>query len=169
MYTAKHAILYKHRVHDGQAYLFYIDVRAGGKGYEEFVTRAMEEDRSLYIRGRVSKVFPQNGKLVVWGADTLTGQKIEIAADMVVVAAAIVPTEGSRQVAKILGIGVDEFGFYTPPDEEMAPVESEVNGIFLAGVGLGPRDIPETVAQASGAAAKVLMLFEAAKEKTVHG
>ena len=163
MYTAKHAILYKHRVHDGQVYSFYMDIRAGGKGYEEFVTRAMEEERALYIRGRVSKVFPQNGKLMVWGADTLTGQKIEIAADMVVVASAIVPSAGARQVAEMLGIEVDEFGFYTPSNEEMTPVESGVPGIFLAGVGLGPRDIPETVAQASGAAAKVLALFGAAK------
>ncbi|MBU0704169.1 MAG: CoB--CoM heterodisulfide reductase iron-sulfur subunit A family protein [Chloroflexi bacterium] len=163
MYTAKHAILYKHRVHDGQVYSFYMDIRAGGKGYEEFVTRAMEEDHMLYIRGRVSKVFPQNGKLIVWGADTLTGQKIEIAADMVVVASAMVPSAGARQVAEMLGIEVDEFGFYTPSNEEMTPVESRVPGIFLAGVGLGPRDIPETVAQASGAAAKVLALFGAAK------
>jgi heterodisulfide reductase subunit A len=172
MATAKHAILYKHRVPEGQVYVFYIDVRAGGKGYEEFITRAMEEERTLYIRGRVSKVFPTpptppeaegSGKLVVWGVDTLTGRKLEIAADMVVVAAAVTPTEGSRRVAEMLGIDVDEFGFYTAADEEMAPIATSVPGIFLAGAGLGPQDIPETVAQASAAAAKVLALFEAAK------
>jgi heterodisulfide reductase subunit A len=172
MYTAKHAILYKHRVPDGQVYVFYIDIRAGGKGYEEFVTRAMEEDRTVYIRGRVSKVFPRdvvngvNGvdgsKVMVWGVDTLTGSKVEIAADLVVMASAIVPSEGSRRIAEMLGIGVDDFGFYTPTDVEMTPVESGVPGVFLAGAGLGPQDIPETVAQASGAAAKVLTLFRAA-------
>jgi heterodisulfide reductase subunit A len=163
MYTAKHAILYKHRVPDGQVYVFYIDIRAGGKGYEEFVTRAMEEDRTVYIRGRVSKVFSRDGKVMVWGVDTLTGSKVEIAADMVVVVAAIVPSEGSRRVAEMLGISVDEFGFYTASDTEMTPVESGVAGVFLAGAGLGPQDIPETVAQASGAAAKVLALFGRAK------
>jgi heterodisulfide reductase subunit A len=163
MYTAKHAILYKHRVPDGQVYVFYIDIRAGGKGYEEFVTRAMEEDRTVYIRGRVSKVFSRDGGLMVWGVDTLTGSKVEIAADMVVVASAIVPSEGSRRVAEVLGIGVDEFGFYTVTDTEMTPVESGMPGVFLAGTGLGPQDIPETVAQASGAAAEVLALFGAAK------
>ncbi len=163
MYTAKHAILYKHRVPDGQVYVFYIDIRAGGKGYEEFVTRAMEEDRTVYIRGRVSKVFSRDGKVMVWGVDTLTGSKVEIAADLVVVASAIVPSEGSRHVAEMLGIGVDEFGFYTASDEEMTPVESGVPGVFLAGAGLGPQDIPETVAQASGAAAKVLTLFGATR------
>ncbi len=163
MYTAKHAILYKHRVPDGQVYVFYIDIRAGGKGYEEFVTRAMEEDRTVYIRGRVSKVFSSDGKVMVWGVDTLTGSKVEIAADLVVVASAIVPSAGSRHVGEMLGIGVDEFGFYTASDEEMTPVESGVPGVFLAGAGLGPQDIPETVAQASGAAAKVLGLFQAAR------
>jgi len=163
MYTAKHAILYKHRVPDGQVYVFYMDIRAGGKGYEEFVTRAMEEDDTVYIRGRVSRVYPHDGKIMVWGVDTLTGNKVEIAADLVVVAAAMVPAEGSRRVAEMLGIGVDEFGFYTPTNTEMTPVEAGVPGVFLAGAGLGPQDIPETVAQASGAAAKVLTLFHAAK------
>jgi len=165
MYTAKHAILYKHRVPDGQVYVFYIDVRAGGKGYEEFVTRAMEEDDTVYIRGRVSKVFSRDGKVVVWGVDTLTERKVEIAADMVVVAAAIVPSAGNRMLAGVLGVDVDEFGFYTAPDAEMTPVESGVPGVYLAGACLGPQDIPETVAQASGAAAKVLVFLEAQKAK----
>ena len=163
MYTAKQAILYKHRVPDGQVYVFYIDIRAGGKGYEEFVTRAMEEDGTVYIRGRVSKVYRHGDKVMVWGVDTLTSSKVEIAADLVVVAPAIVPSHSSFRVAEMLDIGVDEFGFYTPSDAEMTPVESGVDGVFLAGTGLGPQDIPETVAQASGAAAKVLTLFEAAK------
>jgi heterodisulfide reductase subunit A len=163
MYTAKHAILYKHRVPDGQVYVFYMDIRAGGKGYEEFVNRAMEEDDTVYIRGRVSKVFPTDGEVMVWGVDTLTGQKVEISADLVVVASAIVPSPGSRQIARMLGVDVDEFGFYNAGDAEMMPVESGVSGVFLAGTGLGPQDIPETVAQASGAAAKVLSGFEAAR------
>jgi len=170
MYTAKHAILYKHRVHDGQVYVFYIDIRAGGKGYEEFVTRAMEEEDTVYIRGRVSKVFSRDGgdrggRLVVWGVDTLTERKVEIAADMVVVAAAIVPSARSRRLAEVLGISVDEFGFYTASDTEMTQVEIGVPAVFLAGSGLGPQDIPETVAQASGAAAKVLTFFGAEKAK----
>ncbi len=165
MYTAKHAILYKHRVPDGQVYVFYMDIRAGGKGYEEFVNRAMEEDDTVYIRGRVSKVFPTDDNVMVWGVDTLTGRKIEITADLVVLASAIIPSGASRQVARMLGVDVDEFGFYSADDAEMTPVESGVPGIFLAGTGLGPQDIPETVAQASGAAAKVLSIFQAAEAK----
>jgi heterodisulfide reductase subunit A len=165
MYTAKHAILYKHRVPDGQVYVFYMDIRAGGKGYEEFVNRAMEEDETVYIRGRVSKVFPTDDKVMVWGVDTLTGRKVEILADLVVVASAIIPSAGSRRVAEMLGVRADEFGFYDPDNAEMTPVESGVPGIFLAGTGLGPQDIPETVSQASGAAAKVLSSFQAAEAK----
>src|SRR5512133_3494645 len=82
MYTAKHAMLYKHKVHHGEAHIFYMDIRAGGKMYEEFVRRAVEEDDVNYIRGRVSKVYEKNGKLVVRGVDTLlNSMQVEIEAD----------------------------------------------------------------------------------------
>jgi heterodisulfide reductase subunit A len=163
MYTAKHAMLYKHRVPDGNAYVFYIDIRAGGKGYEEFVTRATEEAGVVYMRGKVSKIMPQDGRLVVWGADTLSGEWVEIGADMVVLATAVLPAAGSERLAGILGLPGDGSGFYVPANAEILPVESDTPGVFLAGAALGPRDIPETVAQASGAAAKVLKLFASAK------
>ena len=78
MYLAKQALLYKHAVPDGQAYIFYMDTRSTGKGYEEFVQRAVEEDGVIYLRGRVSKVFREGEKLKVWGADTLSGKRIDI-------------------------------------------------------------------------------------------
>lgn len=159
MYTAKHAMLYKHRVPDGQAYVFYIDIRAGGKGYEEFVQRAVEGDRVLYMRGKVSRIFHQDGKVVVWGADTLSGKPVEIAADMVVLATAAVPSEGARKLAEVLGLQSDEHGFFVEAEGNMKPLESNYAGIFLAGAATGPKDIPEVVAQGSGAAAKVLSLF----------
>jgi heterodisulfide reductase subunit A len=159
MYTAKHAMLYKHRVHDGQAYVFYIDIRSAGKHYEEFVQRAMEEDQVLYLRGKVSKIFREDGKVIVWGVDTLSDRQVEIAADLVVLATAMVPKEGTGELAEMLGLETDEFGFFTELEGNMQPVETSRPGIFLAGAGIGPKDIPETVAQASGAAAKVLSLF----------
>jgi heterodisulfide reductase subunit A len=165
MYTAKHAMLYKHRVHDGQAYVFYIDIRAAGKGYEEFVKRAMEEDRVLYLRGKVSRIFQDDGKVVVWGADTLSGRPVEVAADLVVLATAIVPQAGVRELGQMLGIETDELGFYAEADGNMHPLETVRPGIFLAGADSGPKDIPETVAQGSGAAAKVLSLFARWGEK----
>jgi heterodisulfide reductase subunit A len=162
MYTAKQAILYKHRVPDGQAYVFYIDVRAGGKGYEEFLNRAQEEDGVVYLRGKVSKLFSEDGRVIVKGADTLSNRTVEIAADLVVLATAIVPRVESAGVAEMLGLVADGSGFFTACNGELSPVESGVPGVFLAGTALGPQDIPETVAQASGAAAKVLSLFQRA-------
>ena len=159
MYTAKHAMLYKHRVHDGNAYVFYIDIRAAGKRYEEFYHRAAEEDRVLFIRGKVARVFREGDKVVVWGADTLSGETVEVAADMVVLATAMVPRAETRALAQMLGIPTNEYGFLLPADDNMAPVETARPGVFLAGAATSPKDIPETVAQASGAAAKVLSLF----------
>jgi heterodisulfide reductase subunit A len=160
MYTAKQAILYKHHVPDGQAYVFYIDVRTGGKGYEEFLNRAQEEDGVVYLRGKVSRLFQDGDKIIVKGADTLSNRTIEIAADLVVLATAVIPRAGNRQVAEMLGIAIDSNDFYTACNEELDPFSSQVPGVFMAGAALGPKDIPETVAQASGAAAKVLTLFQ---------
>jgi heterodisulfide reductase subunit A len=159
MYSAKQAMLYKHKVHDGQAYIFYIDIRSAGKRYEEFIQRAMEEDRVLYVRGKVSKVFRENGKLMVWGVDTLTGLPVEVAADLVVISPAMVASEGTRAMANMLGLDVDPFGWWVEQEGNLAPLETMRPGIFLAGSGTGPKDIPEAVAQGSGAAGKVLSLF----------
>jgi heterodisulfide reductase subunit A len=159
MYSAKQAMLYKHKVHHGQAYIFYIDIRSAGKRYEEFIQRAMEEDDVLYVRGKVSKVFRQGEKVVVWGVDTLTGLPVEVAADLVVVSSAMVPSEGTRQLAGMLDLDVDDFGWWTEQEANLAPLETGRPGVFLAGAGIGPKDIPEAVSQGSGAAGKVLSLL----------
>ena len=169
MYTAKQATLYKHKVPDGQPYVFYMDIRAAGKGYEEFY-RAAEEAGVLYLRGRVARVFPEGDKLVVWGADTLGGKRVEIAADLVVLATAMVPSPGAKDLAQRLRIAADEHGFYAEAHPKLRPVESSTPGIYLAGCGQAPRDIAETVAHASGAASKVLALLsrsELSQEPTV--
>jgi heterodisulfide reductase subunit A2 len=166
MYTAKQAILYKHRVPDGQAYVFYIDARTGGKGYEEFLNRAQEEDGVVYLRGKVSKLFRDGQKIMVKGADTLSGRTVDIEADLVVLATAVIPRSGNIKIAEILGIESDACGFFTSLNEELDPVRTNVPGVFMAGAALGPKDIPETVAQASGAAAKVLSMFQ--KQRTVQ-
>jgi len=159
MYVAKQAIMFKRQVPDGQAYVFYIDIRSAGKGYEEFVQQAMEQYGVLYLRGKVSKVFQEDGRIVVWGADTLTGKPIELAADLVVLATATVPSEGAKDLGQRLRIATDEHGFFSEAHPKLRPVESLTAGIYLAGAAQFPKDIPETIAQASGAAAKVLSLF----------
>ncbi|MFA7239093.1 MAG: CoB--CoM heterodisulfide reductase iron-sulfur subunit A family protein [Sulfuricellaceae bacterium] len=159
MYTAKHASLYKHHVPDGRAYVFYIDIRSGGKGYEEFVQRTMEDDGAIYLRGRVSKLYRDKEKIKVMGTDTLTGQNVEIDADMVVLALAMQPSKGTADIAKVLKIGRDKDGFLAEAHPKLKPVESVTAGIFLAGTAQGPKDIPETVAQSGAAAAKVIALL----------
>jgi heterodisulfide reductase subunit A len=169
MYSAKQAMLYKHKVHDGQAYVFYIDIRSAGKRYEEFIQRAMEEDRVLFVRGKVSKVFRENGKVMVWGVDTLTGLPVEVAADLVVLSTAMIPSQGTRDMAKMLGLETDQFGWWTEAEENLAPLETGRPGIFLAGSGIGPKDIPEAVSQGSGAAGKVLSLLTRWKGTAENG
>ncbi|MGQ9534852.1 MAG: NAD(P)-binding protein [bacterium] len=162
MYTAKHAILYKHRVHDGEPIIFYIDVRTPGKGFEEFYNRATDEG-AIYIRGKVSKVYPENGKLIVLGADTLVGKKIEVEADMVVLAMGMVPTRNNEEFIRKLKIQCDANAFLTEAHPKLRPVETNTLGIYIAGAAHGPKDIPETVAQASGAASKAIGILSQPK------
>ena len=159
MYTAKHTMLYKHKVHDGQSYVFYMDIRAGGKRYEEFVRRAIEHDGAMYLRGRVSRVYEKDGKVIVQGADTLSGNQVEIEADMVVLATALVSRDGADSLAQKLGIGYDKYKFYNEYHPKLKPVETVTAGIFLAGTCAGPMDIPESVSMGSATASKVLALF----------
>jgi heterodisulfide reductase subunit A2 len=160
MYIAKHAMLYQHKVHGGKSYVFYMDIRAGGKQYEEFVRRAIEDDGVNYVRGRVSKIYEKNGKLIVSGVDTLlNAMPVEIEADMVVLATAGVANEGAEELAQKLHISYDPYKFFAEAHPKLKPVETNTAGIFLAGACQAPRDIPESVAMASGAAVKVAGLF----------
>lgn len=159
MTTAKHAALYKMAVPDGQAYIFYSHFRAGGKGYEEFVNTTSSENRPLYLRGEVSRVFVENGALRVWGSDALAGRDVEIQPDLIVLSTALVPAVGADALAKILKVPIDENGFFSEIHPKLRPVESPTRGIFLAGCAQAPRDIPESVAHALGAAAKVQALL----------
>ena len=159
MYTAKHTMLYKHKVHHGEAHVFYIDIRSGGKKYDEFVRRAIEQDGAIYHRGRVSKITQEDGKLIVRGVDTLAGVPVTIEADMVVLAAAMCSTRGSEKLAQKLGVGYDEYGFLTESHSKLRPVETNSAGVFVCGACQAPKDIPEAVAQASAAAAKVMIML----------
>ncbi len=159
MYTAKHTMLYKHKVHDGQAHVFYMDIRAGGKNYDEFIRRAIEQDGAQYHRGRVSKITQENGSLIVRGVDTLAGEPLTIKADLVVLAAAMRPADQVEELAQKLNVGYDENGFLSESHPKLRPVETNAAGVFVCGACQGPKDIPESVAQASAVAGKVLIMF----------
>lgn len=159
MYVAKHTMLYHHKVHDGKAIVFYMDIRAGGKGYDEFVRRAIEESHALYLRGRVSSMTRNGDTIRVQGMDTLSGEPVSIDADMVVLATAIRPQPGITSLAQKLSVSYDLHGFLNEAHPKLRPVETNTAGIFVAGACQAPRDIPDSVAMASATASKVLGLF----------
>ncbi len=159
MYTAKHAMLCREKYPDTEVYVFYIDVRTPGKNFDEFYRRAVEEYGVHYIKGMVGKVAPKDGKLMVQASDLLANDQLLIEADMVVLATAIEPDESARSIATMLTASMDTNDFFTEAHPKLRPVESPTAGIFLSGVCQGPKDIPETVSQASAAAAKVIGLL----------
>lgn len=159
MYTAKHTMLYKHKVHDGTAIVFYIDIRCAGKNYDEFSRRAMENEGAIYLRGRVSRIYKSGDKLMVKGADTLTNAQVLVEADMVVLATAVQPQPDIKVLNQTLHLAQDKYDFFSEAHPKLRPVETASAGIFLAGTCQGPMDIPETVSQASAAACKALLLF----------
>lgn len=159
MYTAKHAMLCREKYPDTEVYVFYIDVRTPGKNFDEFYRRAVEEYGVHYIKGMVGKVVPENGKLKVQASDLLENRQLHIDADMVILAAAIEPDKSARPLATMLTASMDTNDFFTEAHPKLRPVESPTAGIYLSGACQGPKDIPETVAQASAAAAKVIGLL----------
>ena len=159
MYTAKHAMLCREKYPDTDVYVFYIDVRTPGKNFDEFYRRAVEEYGVHYIKGMVGKVVPENGKLKVQASDLLDNRQLHIDADMVVLAAAIEPDASARGLATMLTASMDTNDFFTEAHPKLRPVESPTAGIFLSGTCQGPKDIPETVAQAGAAASKVIGLL----------
>ena len=164
MYTAKHAMLIRDKYPDTNVTVFYIDVRTPGKNFDEFYRRAVEDYGVNYVKGQVGKVIPQpDGTLMVQASDLLENKQILMEADMVVLAAAIEPNKDVRKIATMLTASIDTNNFLTEAHAKLRPVESPTAGIFLSGVCQGPKDIPETVAQAGAAAVKAIGLL--AKDK----
>ena len=164
MYTAKHAMLIRDKYPDTNVTVFYIDVRTPGKNFDEFYRRAVEQYGVNYIKGQVGKVIPQpDGSLLVQGSDLIDNKQILKKADMVVLATAIEPNPDVRKIATMLTASIDTNNFLTEAHAKLRPVESPTAGIFLSGVCQGPKDIPETVAQAGAAAVKAIGLL--AKDK----
>ena len=164
MYTAKHAMLIRDKYPDTNVTVFYIDVRTPGKNFDEFYRRAVEDYGVNYVKGQVGKVAPQpDGSLMVHGVDLLENKQILKKADMVVLATAIEPNPDVRKIATMLTASIDTNNFLTEAHPKLRPVESPTAGVFLSGVCQGPKDIPETVAQAGAAAVKAIGLL--AKDK----
>lgn len=155
MVSLKNAYAIKERYHDAEITIFYIDIRAFGRMYEEFYRR-VQEAGVRFIRGKVGEIIEnENGNLIVSYESTLEGEVREEEFDLVVLSIGI---EGNRDVATKLGLGIGEDGFFEVAHPKLRPAETNVKGIFLAGCASGPRDIQDSVASAGLAAAKAAQL-----------
>ncbi len=164
MYALKYAHLIKEKVgHDTPVYSFYIDMRCFGKGYEEFYRRCQEEG-TVFIRGKVAEITDQaltaeeEGFLIAVAEDTLLGRRVRVPVDMAVLCTAIEARADAAQVGRVFGVNQGADGFFLEEHPKLGPLNTATDGIFLAGCCAKPMDIPDTVAQASGAAAKALSL-----------
>ena len=157
MHNLKLAHLAREKTH-AEVYQFYIDIRANGKGYEEFYKRVQHEGIH-FIRGKGTEIFQEDGKLVVRSEDTFLGRIIEVPVDMVVLAIGLVPPADLGDVARIFNVNRSRDGFFMEAHPKLRPAETNVEGVYLAGACQGPKDIPATVAHASAAAAQALSLM----------
>jgi heterodisulfide reductase subunit A len=162
MYSLKFAHLVKEKT-GAEVYEFYIDIRSPGKGYEEFYDRIREEGVH-FIRGKVGEVTDvacnpeEQGRLIVVAENTLTGQRLRVPVDMVILSPGLSAPESAKAVANILKCSQDKNGFFIEKHPKLAPIDTAIDGVFLAGACQGPKDIPDAVAQGQAAAARTLAL-----------
>jgi heterodisulfide reductase subunit A len=161
MYALKLAHLVREST-DAEVCEVYRDLRTFGKGYEEFSNR-VEEEGVTFIHGEVSGVFRENGRLVVECEDTFFGQPERITADMVILGVGMDPQSDAGDVAALFGVSRSEDGFLLEKHPKLAPVDTASEGIFVAGTCQGPKDIPDTVAQAGAAAAAALSMIDSGR------
>jgi heterodisulfide reductase subunit A len=164
MYALKYSHLIKEKVgHDTKVYDFYIDMRCFGEGYEEFYRRCQEEG-TIFVRGKVAEITDrpesaeEEGKLICLAEDTLLGERIRVPVDMVVLCVAMQAQQDAPSVGRIFGVNLGADGFFLEEHPKLGPLNTATDGVFLAGACQSPKDIPDTVSQASGAAAKALAL-----------
>jgi heterodisulfide reductase subunit A len=153
MYTAKQALYIKNKLPDAKVTVCYIDIRAFGKGYEQFYERAQSEG-VIYRRGVVSEVYRRGDKVIVRAEDTILSETYEEEADMVVLATGLQPGKDTINLSRMLNIPVGSDGFFLEAHPKLGPVETTTDGIFLAGCCQGPKDITDAIAQGHAAAVK---------------
>ncbi|MEM0083345.1 MAG: FAD-dependent oxidoreductase [Candidatus Nezhaarchaeales archaeon] len=153
MYSIKQAYILR-KMFGLDVTVYYIDIRAAGKGYEDLYWKAQEEG-VVFIRGRVAEIYKgRNGKLVVRAEDSLTGEVREDEYDMVALAVPIVPPHSLKELSEIIKVPLDEYGFIVEKHSKIDPVNSQLTGIFACGCVLGPKDIRDTTSEALAASAK---------------
>ncbi len=165
MYATKEAILIKEHEPDSEVTIFYIDLKVFGQGFQEFVDRARDYWGVRYIRGKPGEIRenPFTRDLTLWYEDTDTGKVSRSEVDLVVLCTSMMPHGSNKELIKVLGLELDEYGFFKTRDSIAHPIETNTAGVFVCGCCHGPRDIPESVAEASGAAAKAAEIIRKAQ------
>ncbi|TET19998.1 MAG: FAD-binding protein, partial [Candidatus Cloacimonadota bacterium] len=158
MFIAKQAHLVKEKIPNSMVTVLYTDMRAFGKGYEEFYDRVRNEG-VLYRRANPSEIYRKDEKLIIKAEDTILGEPVEIEADLVVLGIGLVPRKETEQIRKILKLSKSQDGFLLEAHPKLKPVDTALEGIFLAGCCQSPKDIPDTVSQAKGAASSALSML----------
>jgi len=156
MYATKEAILVREHSPECEVYILYMDLRVFGKRFQEFVSRARDEWGVKYINGRVAVVMedPETKDLLVRYENIPEGKIEDLRVDLVVLCPALIPREDNKHLAKIFGLELNEYGFFKVKDPLLTSVEANVEGVFVCGYCQAPKDISESVTQASAAAAK---------------
>lgn len=164
MHATKEAILVKEHDPEAEVTILYTDIRAFGKGFREFVNRARDRYGVEYIRAKPAEVReePRDGGLSFWYEDTTTGELIEKSVDLLILSTALVPSPDNAYLKKVLGIETDEYGFFKQADPLLSPIATTREGIFVCGCSQGPKDIPDTIAEASGATAMTAAIIRRA-------
>jgi heterodisulfide reductase subunit A len=156
MHATKEAILANEHYPDLKPYIFYMDMRAVGKGFYKYIQRARDEYNVTYIRSRPGEIKEDaEGNPVLWYEDTTTGEVKSLTAGLVVLAQALLPSRGNEALSEIVGAPLDDYGFFQIEDKLLRPMDTVRPGVFACGFCQSPQDIPDSVTQASGAAARV--------------
>jgi len=154
--ASKEAIEIRRMLPDTKVYIFYIDMRMYGYWESQIYWPAQEQYNVNYIRGIVTEIVGKDGRLLMKGEDTTMGRPLEVLMDVIVLSVGMEPSRGTREIAGILGVESNKYGFIATPGEPMDPVATTVPGIFVAGAAAGPKDLEDTMAMAGAAAGRAL-------------
>jgi heterodisulfide reductase subunit A len=167
--ASKEAIEIRRLLPDTKVYIFYIDMRMYGYWENQIYWPAQEQYNVNYIRGIVTEIVARDGRLLMKGEDTTMGRPLEVLMDVIVLSVGMEPSRGTREMAAVLGVEQNKYGFIHAPGEPMDPVSTSVAGIFVAGAAAGPKDLEDTMAMAGAAAARALRSVRTARQVAAAG
>jgi heterodisulfide reductase subunit A len=167
--ASKEAIEIRRLLPEAKVYIFYIDMRMYGYWENEIYWPAQEQYNVNYIRGIVTEIVRKGDRLLMKGEDTTMGRPLEVLMDVIVLSVGMEPSRGTREIAGVLGVAQNKYGFIATPGEPMDPVSTSVPGIFVAGAAAGPKDLEDTMGMAGAAAMRALRTLRSGAPATVVG